>query len=104
MTKALADRLAEGFAEYLHERARREWGFGVEEKLSKEDLIRESYRGIRWAAGDPSCPDHTEKRNLFDLLQAEKATGIRLTENYAMWPGGAVSGGYLGAPDDEDFG
>ncbi len=78
MTKALADRLAEAFAEYLHERARREWGFGVEEKLSKEDLIRESYRGIRPAAGYPSCPDHTEKRTLFDLLQAEKATGIRL--------------------------
>src|SRR5260221_9038384 len=72
MTKALAYRLAEAFAEYLHERSRREWGFGAKEKLSKEDLIRESYRGIRPAAGYPSCPDHTEKRTLFDLLQAEK--------------------------------
>ena len=104
MTKALADRLAEAFAEYLHERARREWGFGVEEKLSKEDLIRESYRGIRPAAGYPSCPDHTEKRTLFDLLQAEKATGIRLTESYAMWPGASVSGLYFAAPNAKYFG
>jgi 5-methyltetrahydrofolate--homocysteine methyltransferase len=104
MTKALADRLAEAFAEYLHERARREWGFGVEEKLSKEDLIRESYRGIRPAAGYPACPDHTEKRTLFGLLQAEKATGIRLTESYAMWPGASVSGLYFGAPNAKYFG
>jgi 5-methyltetrahydrofolate--homocysteine methyltransferase len=104
MTKALADRLAEAFAEYLHERARREWGFGVEEKLSKEDLIRESYRGIRPAAGYPACPDHTEKRTLFDLLQAEKATGIRLTESYAMWPGASVSGLYFAAPNAKYFG
>src|ERR1700730_18077425 len=101
MNKAWADRLAEAFAEYLHERARREWGFGVEEKLSKEDLMRESYRGIRPAAGYPACPDHTEKRTLFDLLQAEKATGIRLTESYAMWPGASVSGLYFAAPDAE---
>ena len=104
MTKALADRLAEAFAEYLHERARREWGFGAQEKLSKEDLIRESYRGIRPAAGYPSCPDHTEKRTLFDLLQAEKATGIRLTESYAMWPGASVSGLYFAAPNAKYFG
>jgi 5-methyltetrahydrofolate--homocysteine methyltransferase len=104
MTKALADRLAEAFAEYLHERARREWGFGAKEKLSKEDLIRESYRGIRPAAGYPSCPDHTEKRSLFDLLQAEKATGIRLTESYAMWPGASVSGLYFAAPNAKYFG
>ncbi len=104
MTKALADRLAEAFAEYLHERARREWGFGAKEKLSKEDLIRESYRGIRPAAGYPSCPDHTEKRTLFDLLQAEKATGIRLTESYAMWPGASVSGLYFAAPNAKYFG
>ena len=104
MTKALADRLAEAFAECLHERARREWGFGVEEKLSKEDLIRESYRGIRPAAGYPACPDHTEKRTLFDLLQAQKATGIRLTESYAMWPGASVSGLYFAAPNAKYFG
>jgi 5-methyltetrahydrofolate--homocysteine methyltransferase len=104
MTKALADRLAEAFAEYLHERARREWGFGVEEKLSKEDLLRESYRGIRPAAGYPACPDHTEKRTLFDLMQAEKATGIRLTESYAMWPGASVSGLYFAAPNAKYFG
>jgi 5-methyltetrahydrofolate--homocysteine methyltransferase len=104
MTKALADRLAEAFAEYLHERARREWGFGVEEKLSKEDMIRESYRGIRPAAGYPACPDHTEKRTLFDLLQAQKATGIQLTESYAMWPGASVSGLYFAAPNAKYFG
>jgi 5-methyltetrahydrofolate--homocysteine methyltransferase len=104
MTKALADRLAEAFAEYLHERARREWGFGVEEKLSKEDLLRESYRGIRPAAGYPACPDHTEKRTLFDLLQAQKATGIQLTESYAMWPGASVSGLYFAAPNAKYFG
>jgi 5-methyltetrahydrofolate--homocysteine methyltransferase len=104
MTKALADRLAEAFAEYLHERARKEWGFGVDEKLSKEDLIRETYRGIRPAAGYPACPDHTEKRTLFDLLQAEKVTGIRLTESYAMWPGASVSGLYFAAPNAKYFG
>ena len=104
MTKALADRLAEAFAEYLHERARKEWRFGMGEKLSKEDLIRESYRGIRPAAGYPACPDHTEKRTLFDLLQAEKMTGIRLTESYAMWPGASVSGLYFAAPNAKYFG
>ena len=104
MTKALADRLAEAFAEYLHERARKEWGFGADEKLSKEELIRESYRGIRPAAGYPACPDHTEKRTLFDLLQAEKVTGIRLTESYAMWPGASVSGLYFAAPNAKYFG
>jgi 5-methyltetrahydrofolate--homocysteine methyltransferase len=104
MTKALADRLAEAFAEYLHERARRDWGFGAEEGLSKEDLLRESYRGIRPAAGYPACPDHTEKRVLFDLLQAEQATGIRLTESYAMWPGASVSGLYFAASNAKYFG
>jgi 5-methyltetrahydrofolate--homocysteine methyltransferase len=104
MTKALADRLAEAFAEFLHERARRDWGFGCDENLTKEDLIRESYRGIRPAAGYPACPDHTEKRTLFDLLQAEQATGIRLTESYAMWPGASVSGLYFGASNAKYFG
>jgi 5-methyltetrahydrofolate--homocysteine methyltransferase len=104
MTKALADRLAEAFAEFLHERARRDWGFGRDENLTKEDLIRESYRGIRPAAGYPACPDHTEKRTLFDLLQAERATDIRLTESYAMWPGASVSGLYFGASKAKYFG
>ncbi len=86
MAKALADRLAEAFAEFLHRRARLDWGYGQEEKLSTDELIGEKYRGIRPAFGYPACPDHTEKRTLFDLLQAEKATGIRLTETFAMWP------------------
>ncbi|MBV8212942.1 MAG: methionine synthase, partial [Verrucomicrobia bacterium] len=104
MTKALADRLAEAFAEYLHERVRREWGYGLTEHLTKEDLIQEKYRGIRPAAGYPACPDHTEKGILFDLLQAEKNTGIQLTENFAMWPGASVSGLYFAHPEAKYFG
>jgi 5-methyltetrahydrofolate--homocysteine methyltransferase len=104
MTKALADRLAEAFAEFLHERIRREWGYGKEEHLSIEDLIREAYRGIRPAAGYPACPDHTEKRALFDLLSAEKHAGVRLTESFAMWPGASVSGLYFAHPDSKYFG
>jgi 5-methyltetrahydrofolate--homocysteine methyltransferase len=104
MTKALADRLAEAFAEFLHERVRREWGYGEEEHLSKEDLIQEVYRGIRPAAGYPACPDHTEKRILFDLLNAEKNAGVRLTESFAMWPGASVSGLYFAHPDSKYFG
>jgi 5-methyltetrahydrofolate--homocysteine methyltransferase len=104
MAKALADRLAEAFAEFLHERVRCEWGYGKEEHLTKEDLIREAYRGIRPAAGYPACPDHSEKRILFDLLAAEKDAGIRLTENFAMWPGASVSGLYFGHPDAKYFG
>jgi 5-methyltetrahydrofolate--homocysteine methyltransferase len=104
MAKALADRLAEAFAEMLHERARREWGYGKEEHLAKEDLIREAYRGIRPAAGYPACPDHTEKRILFDLLGAEESVGIHLTESFAMWPGASVSGLYFGHPDAKYFG
>ncbi len=92
MTKALADRLAEAFAEYLHAEARREWGFGRDEKLSNEDLIAEKYRGIRPAPGYPAQPDHTEKRTLFQLLDAERATGIQLTESFAMHPAASVSG------------
>ncbi len=102
MAQALADRLAEAFAEYLHEKARVEWGFG--ETLSKEDMIREKYRGIRPAAGYPACPDHTEKRTLFDLLKAEANTGITLTESFAMHPGAAVSGLYFGHPEAKYFG
>jgi 5-methyltetrahydrofolate--homocysteine methyltransferase len=104
MAKALADRLAEAFAECLHERARSEWGFGKQEHLSKEDLLREAYRGIRPAAGYPACPDHTEKQNLFDLLRAEENARIQLTESFAMWPGASVSGLYFGHPDAKYFG
>ena len=95
MAKALADRLAEAFAEYLHKQAREEWGYGRAEALSHEDLIRERYRGIRPAPGYPACPDHTEKRILFDLLQAEKNAGITLTETFAMLPASSVSGLYF---------
>ena len=98
MAKALADRLAEAFAELLHERARREWGYGRIEKLSKDDLIAEKYRGIRPAAGYPSCPDHTEKGTLWRLLDVEEAAQIALTENYAMGPAASVSGWYFAHP------
>jgi 5-methyltetrahydrofolate--homocysteine methyltransferase len=104
LAKALADRLAEAFAEYLHKQARIAWGFGGDEKLSHVDLIREKYRGIRPAAGYPACPDHAEKRTLFDLLSAEKKAGIRLTESYAMHPGASVSGLYFSHPDAKYFG
>jgi 5-methyltetrahydrofolate--homocysteine methyltransferase len=103
MTKALADRLAEAFAELLHERVRREWGFGHDEQLSKDDLIAEKYRGIRPAAGYPSCPDHTEKATLWRLLDVEPQTGIHLTESYAMTPGASVSGLYFGHPEARYF-
>jgi 5-methyltetrahydrofolate--homocysteine methyltransferase len=101
--KALADRFAEAFAEYLHQQARIAWGFGSDEKLSHADLIREKYRGIRPAAGYPACPDHIEKRTLFDLLKAEKNAGIRLTESFAMHPGASVSGLYFSHPDAKYF-
>jgi 5-methyltetrahydrofolate--homocysteine methyltransferase len=104
MTKALADRLAEAFAEYLHKQVRREWGFGLSEQLTTDDLIHEKYRGIRPAAGYPACPDHTEKAILFELLQAEKAAGIQLTESFAMWPGASVSGLYFSHPEAKYFG
>jgi 5-methyltetrahydrofolate--homocysteine methyltransferase len=104
MAKALADRLAEAFAEFLHERVRLEWGYGRQEHLSKEDLLREAYRGIRPAAGYPACPDHTEKQILFDLLAAEENARIQLTESFAMWPGASVSGLYFGHPDAKYFG
>ncbi len=104
MVKALADRLAEAFAEYLHKRVRLEWGFGAAEQLTHEDLIRERYRGIRPAAGYPASPDHTEKRTLWDLLQVESNTGIKLTESCAMWPGASVSGLYFAHPESKYFG
>jgi 5-methyltetrahydrofolate--homocysteine methyltransferase len=103
MTKALADRLAEAFAEYLHQRARKEWGYGQAENLTTEDLIREKYRGIRPAAGYPACPDHTEKWTLWKLLDAENNTGIKLTESCAMWPGASVSGLYFAHPESKYF-
>jgi 5-methyltetrahydrofolate--homocysteine methyltransferase len=104
MTKALADRLAEAFAEYLHKQTRIAWGFGREEQLSQADLIREKYRGIRPAAGYPACPDHAEKRTLFDLLEAENNAGVTLTESSAMHPGASVSGLYFSHPEAKYFG
>lgn len=103
MTKALADRLAEAFAELLHQRARKEWGYGQTENLAPDDLIREKYRGIRPAAGYPACPDHTEKWALWKLLDVEKNTGIKLTESCAMWPGASVSGLYFAHPESKYF-
>ena len=103
MAKALADRLAEAFAEFLHKRAREEWGYGKSERLTNDDLIREKYRGIRPAPGYPACPDHTEKRLLFDLLSVETNIEITLTESYAMWPAASVSGFYFAHPDARYF-
>jgi len=103
MTKALADRLAEAFAEYLHQRARNDWGYGHAENLTIEEIIREKYRGIRPAAGYPACPDHTEKWTLWKLLDVEKNTGIKLTESCAMWPGASVSGLYFAHPESKYF-
>ncbi len=103
MAKALADRLAEAFAEYLHKRVRDEWGYGRSEHLTSDDLIRERYRGIRPAPGYPACPDHSEKRLLFDLLEAEQNSGITLTESYAMLPAASVSGLYFAHPEAKYF-
>ena len=103
MAEALADRLAEAFAEFLHRRARRDWGFGKAENLTNEDLIAEKYRGIRPAAGYPACPDHTEKAILWDLLEAEKHTSIQLTGSYALWPGSSVCGLYFAHPQSKYF-
>jgi 5-methyltetrahydrofolate--homocysteine methyltransferase len=103
MAKALADRLAEAFAEYLHKRARVEWGYGKNESLSTEDLIAERYQGIRPAPGYPACPDHTEKRILFDLLDAEKTAGITLTESFAMLPAASVCGFYFAHRESRYF-
>ncbi|HSB59716.1 MAG TPA: vitamin B12 dependent-methionine synthase activation domain-containing protein, partial [Methyloceanibacter sp.] len=105
MVKALADRLAEAFAEALHEKVRRElWAYAPQEKLTNEQLIAEEYAGIRPAPGYPAQPDHTEKRTLFTLLDAEKAAGVKLTESYAMWPAAAVSGLYFSHPESRYFG
>ena len=103
MAEALADRLAEAFAEYLHRRVREEWGYGRGEDLTKEQLIHEEYRGIRPAAGYPACPDHTEKGTLWRLLDVERNTGMLLTESFAMWPGSSVSGLYFAHPQSRYF-
>jgi 5-methyltetrahydrofolate--homocysteine methyltransferase len=103
IAKALADRLAEAFAEYLHKQARIAWGFGRDENLSNADLIREKYQGIRPAPGYPACPDHAEKRTLFDLLNAERKIDIKLTESYAMHPAASVSGFYFSHPEAKYF-
>jgi 5-methyltetrahydrofolate--homocysteine methyltransferase len=103
MVKALADRLAEALAEWLHARARGEWGYGRSEHLSMEEILRERYRGIRPAPGYPACPDHTEKRPLFDLLGGEDRIGVRLTESFAMEPAASVCGLYFAHPQSRYF-
>ncbi|PLT26246.1 methionine synthase [Pseudoalteromonas sp. MelDa3] len=100
MIKAVADRLAEAFAEYLHEKVRKEyWGFAPDENLANDELIRENYQGIRPAPGYPACPEHTEKKKIWQLLDTEKRIGMQLTSSYAMWPGAAVSGWYFSHPE-----
>jgi 5-methyltetrahydrofolate--homocysteine methyltransferase len=103
MAEALADRLAEAFAECLHKRVRKEWGYGKAENLSNAELIEEKYRGIRPAAGYPACPDHTEKRALWQILDVEKNAGISLTESFAMWPASSVSGLYFAHAESKYF-
>ena len=103
MIEAVADRLAEAFAEFMHKRTRDEWGFGKNENLTTQQLIDEAYRGIRPAPGYPACPDHTEKGLLWSLLDVEKNAGISLTESFAMWPGASVSGFYFAHPDSKYF-
>jgi 5-methyltetrahydrofolate--homocysteine methyltransferase len=103
MAEALADRLAEAFAECLHKRVRDEWGYGLSENLSNEELIHEKYRGIRPAPGYPACPDHTEKGTLWRLLDVQANTGIQITESFAMWPGSSVSGLYFAHPESRYF-
>ena len=103
--QALADRLAEAFAEYLHEKVRKEyWGYATDEHLTNEELIKESYLGIRPAPGYPACPDHTEKYKLFNLLGGTETTGITLTESLAMYPASSVSGWYFANPESKYFG
>ncbi|WP_462318263.1 vitamin B12 dependent-methionine synthase activation domain-containing protein, partial [Marinilabilia sp.] len=105
LIKSLADRLAEAFAELMHFRVRKEfWGYNPEEEFNYDDLVRERYRGIRPALGYPACPDHSEKRLLFDLMEVEENAGITLTEHFSMYPNASVSGLYLGHPDAIYFG
>jgi 5-methyltetrahydrofolate--homocysteine methyltransferase len=103
LVKALGDRLVEAGAEWLHRQARHDWGFGQDERLSPEDLLKERYRGIRPAPGYPACPDHSEKAVIFRLLDAERRTGIRLTETFAMSPGSSISGFYFSHPSARYF-
>ena len=105
MIKALADRLAEATAEYLHEKVRKEyWGYDSEENLNNSELIAEKYKGIRPAPGYPACPDHLEKNIIWNLLDVEKNIGIKLTESLAMWPASSVSGYYFSHPESKYFG
>ena len=105
MIKALADRLAEATAEYLHEKVRKEyWGYDSEENLSNSELIAEKYKGIRPAPGYPACPDHLEKNVIWDILDVEKNIGMKLTESLAMWPASSVSGYYFSHPEAKYFG
>jgi 5-methyltetrahydrofolate--homocysteine methyltransferase len=105
MLKAIADRLAEALAEYLHERVRKEyWGYAKDENLTNEELIKEKYVGIRPAPGYPACPDHSEKVKLFQLLNSDNTVDISLTENFAMYPAASVSGWYFSHPDSKYFG
>lgn len=104
MVKALADRLAEAFAEYLHQQVRMQyWGYADDENLSNEELIRENYQGIRPAPGYPACPEHTEKAKIWQLLDVETQIGMQLTSSYAMWPGASVSGWYFSHPESKYF-
>jgi 5-methyltetrahydrofolate--homocysteine methyltransferase len=105
MAQAIADRFAEALAEYLHKQVRtKHWGYAAAETLSNDDLIRESYKGIRPAPGYPACPDHLEKETIWSLLKVEKNIGVTLTESLAMWPAAAVSGYYFGNPEAKYFG
>lgn len=105
MLQAMADRLAEALAEYIHKQVRvKYWGYAADEKLDNEELIRESYSGIRPAPGYPACPDHTEKHKLFHLLKASENIGIQLTESLAMFPASSVCGWYFANPDSKYFG
>jgi 5-methyltetrahydrofolate--homocysteine methyltransferase len=104
LVKSLADRLAEALAEMMHKKVRKQyWGYSSDENLDNEDLIKENYTGIRPAPGYPANPDHTEKRTLFNLLEVEKSTGIKLTESFAMYPAASVSGLYFSHPESEYY-
>ena len=105
MIKALADRLAEAFAEYLHKKVRtQDWNYAKNENLSNDELIKENYKGIRPAPGYPACPDHLEKKTIWKLLNVEENIGVELTESLAMWPAASVSGYYFGNPEAKYFG
>ncbi len=103
MAEALADRLAEAFAECLHKQAREDWGYGCSEHLTTAQIIAEKYRGIRPAPGYPACPDHTEKATIWRLLDVQANTGMEITESFAMWPGSSVSGLYFAHPQSRFF-